>query len=60
MRQHERRGYLRGRGWTEEQIDAYLTSTGTGWTPLFWDPRVSATPLLRRGMRMMPGHTIRP
>lgn len=33
----EKGGYLRGRGWTEEQIAAYLTGARwTGWHPPWW------------------------
>jgi hypothetical protein len=33
----EKAGYLRGKGWTEEQIDAYLASARwPGWRPPWW------------------------
>ena len=32
----EKGGYLRGKGWTEPQIAAYLQCLGIGWRPPWW------------------------
>jgi hypothetical protein len=32
----EKGGYLRGKGWTEEQIAAYLAAGSIGWRPPWW------------------------
>ena len=32
----EKGGYLRGKGWTEPQIEAYLSVGTIGWRPPWW------------------------
>ena len=32
----EKAGYLRGKGWTEPQIAAYLSQAHPGWLPPWW------------------------